>query len=175
MSVSYTSLKNDCVSQNEVVSVKDWSVGVFNGRYSSVKIPAKKHAITILGYDLNMKNIFYINVTYPGQAKKAFGLLKTSKSLKEIKFLKKVLPYEELYKNTEEVTDDELRNIFPNLSLQTTILAKNNRFIITNDGNDQFELKPEDFFKKKVRSLKKNYAVISCQENNLNFFSCINS
>lgn len=171
MSVSYTSLKNDCVSQNEIVSVKDWSVGVFNGRYSSVKIPAKKHAITILGYDLNMKNIFYLNVTYPGQAKKAFGFLQASKSLKEIRFkILKILPYEELYKNTEEVIADELRKNFPNLAVQTTILAKNNHFIITNDGNEQFELKPEAFLKKMVRSLKKDYAVISCQENNLKVF-----
>ncbi|PWU16537.1 MAG: hypothetical protein C5B45_00420 [Chlamydiae bacterium] len=125
------------------------------GKYDGVSIPARKHAITIVGCDLQRKIIFYFNVTYFEQAREAFQ--RFSEKIENPNLIKiwKILPYGGVFSGSSKLIKAGLVDIFPKANVERLRLEKDHCFLIERHGSGTSKYKPETSFKKTARGLEK--------------------
>lgn len=152
----------------------DWSGLVLpsESKYSGVYVFARKNAVSIVV--LKSESLFCFNVTYFDQVQKTFPtfLEIMRKSVKDLNqsILYVVLPYEKMYKGTEEELNKLISSNFPYVKIENIQLNKNQRVTIGREkGNILQEHVPETFSKNFSRQIKKVHSVLLSRESAIKF------
>ncbi len=172
ISTSYSRLENDLPASSQkkekFKTKKDWSFDIHckESKYDGVSIPARKHAITVVV--LNKEVFFSFNATYTRQTKEACKLFSETmkKYIENSNSVKvwKILPYKKVYKEPSRLIDKQIKEAFPKANIDSRDLKKDCFFLIDHSGNETSEYKPEAFYGGIIRSIKKAYSILSCQE-----------
>ena len=166
---NYTFLIRNDLSKTQ--NLEDWSLVIQHPKSNTsvLRIPARKHAVTIAGYSSQKKSLFAFNITFCSQIQES-GVTISQKindyiEAKSLTKLWKILPYKSQWESAFFSVDNWLSSTFPGMSVECIELRKGDCFLIDRKkGSQKQEHKPEFFVKNCFRQLKKASSLVACQE-----------
>ncbi|MGL5263713.1 MAG: hypothetical protein ACRDAI_03940, partial [Candidatus Rhabdochlamydia sp.] len=154
--------------------LQNWSaiIQCSGSKYSGISIPARKHALSIVGYCSRSKITFAFNVTYSKQAQEiSYELSKKIKRYIEntasIKFWK-ILPYKNPCESVSNFIDNWLFKEHLNINIESIKLKKDSCFIIDRTNGDiKEQCETKSLCRKFFRQTIKFYSIVAHQENRI--------
>lgn len=163
---------------SEVQNLEDWSLVIQSPKSndSILRIPVRRHALTIVGHSSQKKCTFAFNFTYQAQIQNS-GVAISEKIKSYIQNgtltdLWKIQPYKEQRLGAFEAVDKWMTTFFPSINVKNVKLGKDDCFIIDRKkGRQKQEHKVESVLKKVVRQKAKVFSVLFHQESSIKISS----